>query len=188
MFFNLLFIETSGFSTLTTLDIVLGILLAIGLIRGFMKGFIIEIAGLVALFLGIYGAIHFSYFLVAILQQNLSWSEQYINITAFILTFIIIVVCVSLLGKLFTRLINLVALGILNRIFGGIFGLLKVAFILSVLILFFSAFNQGGKFIKQKTLKTSLLYTPLKEFGEFVLPSVMEKIEQHRPEKLQTTN
>ena len=47
---------------MTILDIVLASLLLFGLIRGLMKGLFVEVASLIALIAGIYGAIHFSVF------------------------------------------------------------------------------------------------------------------------------
>ena len=47
---------------MNTLDIILSALLLYGLIRGFIKGFFVEVTSLVALAIGLYGAIHFSYF------------------------------------------------------------------------------------------------------------------------------
>lgn len=164
---------------LPVLDIILGVILAFGLIRGLMKGFIVEIASLIALVLGIYGAIHFSYYLVDILDQYLSWSEAYLNLTALILTFIIIVVAISILAKIFTKLTKLVALNLLNRLLGGIFGLLKMTLILSILLMFFKSFNSEYKLMEQEMLKNSILYQPIEKFGTKILPSVLNEIKSH---------
>ena len=59
-------------------DIVIAVILIIAFIRGFMKGFFVEIASLIALIGGIYGAIHFSYFAANILKKYVAWSENYI--------------------------------------------------------------------------------------------------------------
>ncbi len=42
------------------IDIILGLLLLVAAVRGFMKGFIYEVASLAALILGVWGGIHFS--------------------------------------------------------------------------------------------------------------------------------
>lgn len=170
--------KNQGFG-ISVIDIIFAVILAFGLIRGLIKGFIVELTSLLALVLGIYGAIHFSYYLVDFLNQFLTWDEKYINITALVLTFIIIVVLISLLGKLFTKLAKLVALGILNRLLGGIFGVLKMAFILSVLIMFFVSFNGNGKLIKTETLEQSVLYPPVKKLAPLVLPSILTEVQNH---------
>ena len=61
------------------LDIIIGILLILGLFKGLKNGLLIEVASLIALILGVYGAIHFSYYAVDFLNEKVSWSEQTIN-------------------------------------------------------------------------------------------------------------
>jgi len=161
------------------IDIILGIVLAFGFIRGLMKGFIVEIASLIALIIGVYGAIHFSYFLVDFLQDSLSLNPQYINIAAFVLTFVLLVLGVMILAKLFTKLTKLMAMGILNRLLGGVFGLLKTGFILGILLIYFNSFNQGNAFVDQETLNESVLYRPVEKFGSKILPSALEQIKKH---------
>lgn len=176
-------------SAISTFDIVIGIILAFGLIRGFMRGFIIEITSLVALVLGIYGAIHFSFYAVGLLESYFSWQPQTLNITALILTFIIIVLAVLLLGKLITKLANIMALGLLNRLLGGVFGGLKMAVIISVVLMFLSTFSAQGFLIDQKTISNSVLYQPIERLGEKILPSVLEEINatQHPADSTSTT-
>lgn len=166
-------------SDLPLVDIILGILLIIGLIRGLRKGFIVEIASLIALILGIYGAIHFSYYAVDFLNNYFSWEDRYINLAALLLTFVLIVIFISLLAKLFTKLAKLIALNMLNRLLGGIFGVLKVAFILSVLLMFFKNFNQEGKILPASSLEKSILYSPIEKFGAELSPSVLNEIKNH---------
>ncbi|MCB0425573.1 MAG: CvpA family protein, partial [Mangrovimonas sp.] len=68
---------------MSVIDIVLAALILFGLIRGFMKGFFVEIASLVALVAGVYGAIHFSYFAADYLKDKTDWDEKTIAISAF---------------------------------------------------------------------------------------------------------
>lgn len=175
----LLFFGTATDTPLPIIDIILGLLLALGLIRGLIKGFIVELTSLLAFILGVYGAIHFSYFIIDLLSQYVSWPANYINIAAFIFTFILIVIGISLLGRLITKLANLVALGLLNRLLGGVFGFLKTAFLLSIFLMFFTDFNANSLMVKSETLESSVLFTPIEEFGEKILPSVLEKIRNH---------
>ncbi|MDG3583171.1 MULTISPECIES: CvpA family protein [Galbibacter] len=155
------------------IDIVLGGLILFGLVRGFMKGLFIEVASLVALILGIYGAINFSYFIGDYLQDKVTWDQKYISLTAFALTFIGIIIIVSLLGKLLTKIANLVALGILNRILGALFGGLKIAVILGAVLIFIHKSNQTVQFIDQETIDSSVVYQPVKQLGDFVFNWVL---------------
>lgn len=106
---------------MAVIDIVLGALILFGLIRGLMKGLFVEVASLVALIAGVYGAIHFSNFAADFLMERVDWNEKTINITAFAITFVIIVLVISLAGKALTKLADFAALGFLNKLLGALF-------------------------------------------------------------------
>ena len=76
------------------LDIILIIPIIWFTYKSFSKGFIIEIATLVALILGIYAAIHFSYFASDLITENLEIGEKYLSLTSFTLTFLIVIAIV----------------------------------------------------------------------------------------------
>ena len=156
------------------LDIVLGILLIWGLYKGLSNGLLVELASLVALIAGLYGAIHFSYIAGDYLSANMDWNERYIKITAFILTFIAIVVVVHFAGKLLTKIANFAMLGLLNKIAGALFGALKVAVILGALLLFFEKATASFNFINEQTKKDSVLYGPVRDIGAFVFSKVFK--------------
>ena len=158
------------------LDVILGLLLLYGLFKGVKNGLLIELASLIALIAGLYGAIHFSYIVGAYLSNNMDWSESAMNTTAFILTFIIIIILVNLIAKLLTKIADLAMLGLLNKIMGGIFGALKIAVILGALLIFFDKSNNQSGFLKQESIEESTLYAPIKEIGTFVFNKVFKEI------------
>jgi membrane protein required for colicin V production len=161
---------------------VITVILIIAFVRGFIKGFFVEIASLIALIGGVYGAIHFSYFAANILKKYVDWSENYIALTAFAVTFIIIVIAVSSLGKVLTKMANFAALGLINKIFGGVFALLKSGVILSVVFVFIARVNSTIPFIEKETLSTSVLYAPVKEIVPTIFPQIIEKIDEKKNE------
>ena len=161
-------------------DIVIAVILIFAFVRGFMKGFFVEIASLIALIGGIYGAIYFSYFAADILKRYVDWSENYITLTAFAVTFIAIVIAVSSLGKVFTKMANFVALGMVNKILGGVFALLKSAVILSVIFVFIARLNNIIHFIEKETLETSVLYTPVMKIVPTIFPKIMKEIDEKK--------
>lgn len=156
------------------LDIVLGLLLIYGLYRGLKNGLFVEIASIIALIAGLFGAIHFSYIAGNYLSENMAWDERYLNLTAFILTFIIIVLVVHLAGKFLTKIADFAMLGLLNKIAGGLFGMLKVAVILGALLIFFDRANSSLGLVKNETVKKAILYEPIKEIGAFVFSKVLK--------------
>ena len=164
-------------------DIGVGILLVWGLYKGLRNGLFVEIASLVALIVGIYGAIHFSYITADYLMDRLNWSENNIKITAFLITFFAIVVLVQFAGKFLTKIADFAMLGILNKIAGAIFGTLKVAVILGALLIFFERLTASFDFVDQETKENSIFYEPLKEIGALVFSLVLEEEKEEEEAK-----
>ncbi len=156
------------------LDIVLGLLLIYGLYKGLKNGLFVEIASLIALIAGLFGAIHFSYIAGDYLHEHMQWNERYINLAAFIITFIVIVLAVHVAGKFLTKVADFAMLGLLNKIAGGIFGTLKVAVILGALLIFFERVNSSVGLVKNENMDGSVLYEPVKEIGAFVFNAVLK--------------
>ena len=159
---------------MSIIDIVLGALLLFGLIRGAMKGLFVEVASLVALVLGVYGAIHFSGFAAELLESKVDWNQKTINIVAFAITFVIIVLAISLAGKALTKLADFAALGIINKLAGGLFGALKIGLILSVLLIVFNKLNNTLPFMEQEDLEESILYKPVKSLAPMIFPNLIK--------------
>ncbi len=157
------------------IDIILGAVILFGLIRGVKNGLFVEVASLVALVAGIYGAIHFSYIVGDYLAARVDWDEKYLNLAAFAATFVIIILIVSWLGKLLTKMADFAALGSLNKILGGLFGGLKMAVILGAVLVFFHRTNNMMTFVDDETIENSILYEPVHGIGETVFQWVLEE-------------
>ena len=159
---------------MSIIDIVLAALLLFGIIRGIMKGLFVEVASLIALVLGVYGAIHFSNFAAEFLESKVDWNEKTINIIAFAITFVVIVLAISLAGKALTKLADFAALGILNKLLGGVFGALKIGLILSIILLVFDKLNNTLPFMEKDDLKESVLYEPVKSLAPMIFPGLIK--------------
>ncbi|GLB52718.1 hypothetical protein NBRC110019_17580 [Neptunitalea chrysea] len=156
------------------LDIVLGSLLLFGLVRGFMKGLLLEVATFIAFVLGIYAAIHFSFYVSDYLATVVDWEQNTLNLLSFAITFLSVVVIIYLLGRLLTKAADAATLGLTNKFLGAIFGFLKIGLILSAILLFFNATNNLVRFVDEKTLEESILYKPLNSAGRFIFLKVIE--------------
>jgi membrane protein required for colicin V production len=157
---------------MSILDLTLLTLLVLGLIRGFMRGFFVEIASLVALIAGVYGAFHFSNFAASFLKDRVDWNENTVNIVAFATTFIIIVLVIALAGKALTKIADFAMLGLLNKILGALFGGLKVALILSVILIVLDKINANVPFVKEQDQQGSVLYSPVKSLIPTIFPNI----------------
>ncbi|MEM1002438.1 MAG: CvpA family protein [Bacteroidota bacterium] len=156
---------------MSVIDIVLGSLLIIGTVRGLMKGLFVEVASLLALVLGIYGAIHFSNYASSFIDPHVSWTEQTLQIVSFAITFVIIVMAIGLAGKALTKLADFAALGLLNKLLGAIFGLVKIGLILSIVLLLIDKVDAKIPFLTPKELQKSSLYVPVKSLAPSIFPS-----------------
>lgn len=91
---------------------------------------------------------------------------------SFAITFLIIVIVVYLLAKMLEKSVDLLALGFLNKLAGAIFALLKIAFIVSVLLMFFNKIDSKTGILSEETKKHSLLYSPVSAFAPMIIPKI----------------
>ena len=166
------------------LDLTIAAFLLWAVYRGFTKGFIIAVAGLAALILGIYGAIHFSGFTLSFLLNYLDKDPETIRIIAFALTFVVIVILVHLIARLLDALLKAIALGFINRLAGVVFNGIKMAFILSVIIGIFTFFDPHSTMITNEDKNNSILYPPISKLAPMVFPYLrFEYFKMPSPEK-----
>lgn len=154
------------------IDLVLAIMLLIGAIQGFRKGLIIELASLAALILGIWGGIKFSDFTADFITRQTGYHSQYLGTIAFVVTFIVIVILIHIMGRMLDTIVKAIFLGFLNRLAGIIFGVLKTAIILSILLLLFDDIDESVHLLPVKQKGDSKLYTPMKQIVPTLFPFI----------------
>ena len=162
---------------MNTIDIVIAVILLFGTINGFIKGLFIEVTTLVGLVLGVYGAIHFSHFLGNFLKDSVSWDESMIQVVSFAGTFLIILIALVLLGKALTKIAETIALGFFNKIVGAVFGLIKYALILSIVLMVYDHINSSIRFVEKPKVKQSVLYEPVKNFAPAIFPNLIRVVD-----------
>lgn len=167
------------------IDIILLIILGFGLVRGFMRGLIIEMASLLAVVVGIYGAIHFSFFTANLLGKVIQAQPATIEMVAFGLTLIVLMLVVMFLAKILNRMFNAAELGFLNRLAGGLFGVVKSAVIVGALLLFVERTLQADKWLSTPLALESVLYSPVKQLSQWVYANVLP---EKKPEAEKTTD
>lgn len=163
---------------MNSVDIVLAVILLYGAIRGFFRGFFAELASFIGFIAGVYIAVYFSYILSDLITERVTWNSRIVGLIAFAITFIIVVFTISLAGKFITGLLNFAALGILNKIIGACFGLLKLAFIVSVVIMFFGSMNEDVEIVEAETLEQSILYPHVRAIGPILLPTILREAKE----------
>jgi membrane protein required for colicin V production len=159
---------------MNTFDIILAIILVFGLVTGYFQGLIVEVASLASLIIGIYISMHFSYFLANILTDVGDLKPSVVQMVSFAATFFLVVLGIGLAGKFFTKLAEKIHLGFVNNILGAVFGLLKMAIIISIVLLVFDALNSKIPFVSKEKMDNSALYEPLKNLGTKVFPKLIQ--------------
>lgn len=164
---------------MTGIDIILGGLLLYGIVKGLWKGLFAELASLLSLLAGIYVAVKFSGLVGKMLEGHVD-NPKYISIVAFTITFIAVVVGIVLLAKVFTKLADFSGLGLVNRLLGGFFGLLKMILILSVSLNFFMKLNSSNVLAEKKTLDDSLFFYPILKVSNTIFPVLEEWFKEYK--------
>ena len=165
------------FDDMNIVDIILGVLLLIGLVRGFQRGFILELTGIIGLIAGIFGALEYSYITESYLTRWTDLSTSNIEIIGFFISFLIITLAVSILGKILTKIIHTIALGMVNRLLGALFGVVKTGLFIFILILIFEYINADERFLAATKLQDSFIVSTIKEVSSALIPSLEELIE-----------
>jgi membrane protein required for colicin V production len=156
------------------IDIILGLILLFAAVSGFRKGFVSELVSLAALILGIWGAVEFSYITTDFLTEQFDFDTKYLNIISFIITFLVIVILVHITGSSVNKLIEVAMLGFLNKMAGLVFGIVKSALILSIILLVFDKIDQEMGILSHKTKTESRLYEPVRTLAPSTFPFIKD--------------
>lgn len=156
------------------IDIIIAIPLLWGLYKGFTKGIILEAATLIALGLAVWGAVKFHDFVTVWMRESLNWTSKYMPVISFALIFIGVLVLVFAIAKLLEKIIKAVALGFLNKLAGGVFGILKFGLILSVVIFLLNAIEKNYSFIPPDIKNKSVLYEPVGKIAPLIIPGLKD--------------
>jgi membrane protein required for colicin V production len=159
---------------LNYLDIFIVSILIFGFFRGFIKGLIMELSSLLAIILGTYGSLKFSDFTFQLLSKNFSdqienINESYLKIASFAFTFLVIIVLVSIIGKVLTKVVKMIALGLINKVFGGVFGSIKYLLLLSFCFVFFQNLNSTLFLVDESFFESTLFYKYIIDLGDIIL-------------------
>ena len=173
--FNVLIVALMNY-----LDILLCIPLVWGLYKGFTKGLIIEAATMIAFGLGVWGGINFSNYVAVKISTGFDWHSPYLPVISLAVTFLAIIIIVYFIAKLIQRMVEGMALSAVNKIGGAVFGALKFAMVMSVVIFMIDALEESYPMISFKTKQESLLYKPI----GMIAPTLIPALDKEKMQKL----
>jgi len=169
---------------MNSIDLVIIIPIVIGFILGMFKGLIKELASFLAIILGIYGAKFFSPWVSNVLVQSFDFSQKIAQPVAYIIVFVAISIVLLFIASSLDKLFDSISLGGLNKFLGGLFGGLKYALIISVLMIVFNVLDTKFNFVNPDTKTDSFLYKPIMN----LVPKLWEEVKTRDIFPQKTTN
>jgi membrane protein required for colicin V production len=115
-------------------DILLLLLLAVGAVKGFRRGLVIELASLLAFVLGVIGGLALLNDAVPFVRNYIGEAFGFLPLVSFVLVFVLIGWGVHLLGGAIKTAIHLTPLGVLDNLLGGLLGGIKWLLGMSLLL------------------------------------------------------
>ncbi len=145
---------------------------------GFKRGLIYELTSILALALGVWASYRFSD-TVALLLPNMPFAKQ----VSFSLTFFAVLFLVHLAGKLMCKVVKLVIPGVVDHVFGLLFGAGKVILVCSVLFYLIDMIDTREIILKKETKEKSIVYG----YVEPIVPRALEWEKIVHPENQENT-
>jgi membrane protein required for colicin V production len=154
------------------IDMFISVLLVYAVFRGFTRGFIMQLALLAALALGIFAALKLSGFTATQLKSHIHVSGEYLYLISLAVTFLLIFLGVTLVGKGIEKIAEAVELSIVNRMFGVLFSLLKTVLIIGVLLSFVDRIDHQVHLLPKNSREHSLFYKPMTSIARAIFPQL----------------
>ena len=152
------------------LDICVLIICIAAFVRGFFTGFIIQAAALAGIILGAFFAGTLAEIILPYIEH---WFENVEHLAApasYLISFIVILIAVTLIGRLINVLAKAVLLDTANKVAGGIFCAVKWTLIISVLLNLTVIFDVNKSVIKEYVRNESLTYPMLIGMVQLITP------------------
>ena len=166
------------------LDIIILLPLLIGLVRGLMKGLIVEVTSIVAIILGFLGARWWSAAFASWMMQQFEWSETACIVVAYALLFAGIALGLNIVARLLSKLFQKIQLGWINRLFGGLFGIAKWGIVIIALVLCLHNLDKQFQFIKPELREKSVVYTTLTPYAEKAWQEIKAQVETQKAQPI----
>jgi membrane protein required for colicin V production len=144
-----------------TIDIIICALLITGFVLGLCEGLVKQVASLAGLICGFLLGRLFYVPVGEWLISTFEFSPKTAHVTAFILILIIVPLLFSLGGWLIAKLLEAISLGWVNRVLGGVVGILKFALLAGAIITGIEFCDKEDAFIPKAQKEASILYYPL---------------------------
>ena len=156
----------------------------IGAILGFSKGAVKQIAAIVGIVAGLLVARALFSQVGEKIAAEFETSLSTAQIIAFFMIWIIVPLILYFLASMLTKVLEIVHLGIVNRLLGAAFGAVKYAFLVSLLISFIEFVDGKNELMSRTVKQSSLLYYPIGEISGVFIPDIKEAVRKITDDEL----
>ena len=154
------------------IDGIILLILLIAALRGYFKGFFLQIVSISAIVAGILVGIRASKWLSEFCSTKFGWTQPLLPIVYFVIVFLIIVLLINLLAIFVEKKLNSGALSLPNRIAGIVFSIIKSIVVLAMFIFIFNAVNSRHEFVSKSKLHNSLFFYPMENAARLIFDAL----------------
>src|SRR5690606_10184114 len=124
---------------LNGVDLVVCLLILLGAFGGYRDGFLMTVFSFAAFVIGIYAGFRLMGWSIVYLDNHYTIDEKWLPYVAFCVVFLLVLVVVNLTCRLLRSILHKTFLGPVDKLFGAVLGMLKTAFMLSLMLWLFSS-------------------------------------------------
>lgn len=147
------------------LDLILAVILFFGAVRGFQRGFFLEISMFAALVAGIFFGLLAMDIAASVLEALISSNILILKIIVFLIIFGLVAAIIHFLGEVLTRLFKVMMLGLINRIAGMLLGTLKWILLFAIIVVVIDFFNLSEELLNTDVVSNSFFYTQIEKMN-----------------------
>ncbi|PDH46660.1 MAG: hypothetical protein CND26_04300 [Bacteroidetes bacterium MED-G13] len=151
------------------IDSICLIILIYGSYKGFKNGIVGELLSFLGILLGIYLSKTYYPIVDEYLATIFDSTNQLVSLISVILIFSVTIILTKILSKVITKALNVMALGLLNKLIGSIFGLLKYLLILCIITFIFSQANDVFVFIETNKIEETQIFSKIQKINDYIL-------------------
>ena len=157
------------------IDIIILIPFVFAIYKGITRGFISQVAGIAGVILGFILGVRFSDLLSTHISEWINANESTIKIISFAIIIICVLILAKLLSSIIERIFSFIMLGWLNKILGILIAIASTALVMGAVITLISYVNEYlFTIVPQRVINESILYRPLQDLAQMVFPYLGE--------------
>lgn len=151
------------------LDLFVLILLVIALVKGYRKGFIMQLVSLAVVILAAVFGGKFAATILPEINRLTDISPDFAKVLSFIIAFGLIAVVSSIIGRLIQKFVDIIFLSFLNRLLGSLIAAGTLMAVLSIILNLILILDKGENLITKEIKQESFFFKRV----EAVVPAIV---------------